>query len=269
MAFTLAKGTIVHQVSAVNPLLSRRERVRATTRSELTAAARELLLTGGTEAVTVRSIAAELGMTAPAIYRYFDSREALLNALIDELYDEVADHLYAVREARPAAPLRDRFLVTARAFRTWALQHRAEFGLLFGAPIPGVGVGLGAPASVSASAPGAVSGGLDDSEAKRGKRFGTVWLELFVELAARDRDRVRWRRPIPPGTRDEITRYLESIGGVVDIDTALLYLSCWQKLYGAVCTEAFGHLQFALQDGEVLFEDQLSDVAERLGIADD
>jgi hypothetical protein len=33
-----------------------------------------------------------------------------------------------------------------------------------------------------------------------------------------------------------------------------------------VCTEAFGHLQFAVNDGEELFEDHLADCAHRLGI---
>ncbi|MDQ1749305.1 MAG: hypothetical protein QOE71_361 [Pseudonocardiales bacterium] len=229
----------------VNRVLSRRDRVRAATQSELTAAARELLVTGGTEAVTVRSIASALGMTAPAIYRYFDSREALLDALIDALYDELAAELIAVRDA--AGSLAGRFLETSRAFRRWALAHRAEFGLLFGAPIPGVGE-LGAAGE------------------DRGRRFGALWLELFIELAARDRDVVRWRRPIPERLRAQVTDYVESIGGVVDTDTALLFLACWERLYGAVCTEVFGHLAFALDDAEELFEDQLLDVAERLGI---
>jgi AcrR family transcriptional regulator len=247
--FTLAKTTIVCQVTAVNPLPSRRERVRAATRTELTAAARQLLLDGGTEAVTVRSIAARLGMTAPAIYRYFDGREALLNALVDELYDELADHLYAARESFRSGTLAQRFMATSRAFRLWALSNPREFGLLFGAPIPGVGKGgRGEPADL------------------RGHRFGRVWLDLFVELVALNREPIRWHRPIPARLRAQLEEYVRQIGEAVDVDTALLFLSCWEKLYGAVCTEAFGHLHFALDDAEELFEDQLADVAERLGL---
>jgi AcrR family transcriptional regulator len=229
-------------------VLSRRERMRAATRSELTVAARELLVTGGVEAVTVRSIAGQLGMTAPAIYRYFDGREALLNALVVELYDELADYLVEVRDSRSA--LYDRFIETSRAFRRWALAHRAEFGLLFGAPIPGV----------SEAKP-------DGTDDERGLRFATVWLELFIELGARELPVQRWRRPISDVLRQQVESYVKGIGGIVGVDAALLFLSCWEKLYGAVCTEVFGHLAFALEDGEELFEDQLLDVAERLGIA--
>jgi AcrR family transcriptional regulator len=221
--------------------------VRASTQSELTTATRELLKAGGPEAVTVRSIAGRLGMTAPAIYRYFDSREALLDALIDELYDELADHLYAARESAAGGTLRDRFYAQSRAFRLWALAHLPEFGLLFGAPIPGVG-----------------KEHLDDEG--RGHRFGLVWLELFIELAALDTNHLRWARPIPATLRKQLDAYLARIGQSVDIDIALLYLSCWERLYGAVCTEAFGHLHFALSDGEELFEDHLADCAARLGI---
>ncbi len=250
MLFTIAIPTMVRQVTSVNPLPNRRDRVRAATQSELTSAARELLREGGTETVTVRAIAARLGMTAPAIYRYFDSREALLNALVDELYDELADHLYAARHAHAGALLRDRFYAQARAYREWALAHIPEFGLLFGAPIPGVGKGHAL-----------------EPEDERGHRFGLVWLELFIELAGMDRPVPRWPRPISASLRTQMDAYLARIGQSVDLDTALLYLSCWERLYGAVCTEAFGHLGFALDDGEELFEDHLAECGQRLGIA--
>jgi AcrR family transcriptional regulator len=235
-------------VTDVKPPVPRRERLRAATQDELVAAARELLVAGGVEAVTLRSIAGQLGMTAPAIYRYFDSREALLNTLVDSLYDELADYLLTVRDA--AQSLTDRFVLTSRAFREWALAHRAEFGLLFGAPVPGVGHA-------------ATEGGKDTD---RGMRFARVWLDLFIELAESNNRPMTWRRPISAALNSQITDYVNSIGGVVSVEVALLYLSCWERLYGAVCTETFGHLAFAVDDGAELFEDQLLDVAERLGL---
>ncbi len=159
--------TMLRLVTAVKSSSdSRRDRNRAATRAQIVAAARELLVAGGIEAVTVRAIAAELGMTAPALYRYFDSREALLSELIDALYDELADALDRGPRRRAARGLADRFMSTSFCFRQWALGHRAEFGLLFGAPLPGVGGRLAErPASED-----------------RGARFGQVWLELFVQL---------------------------------------------------------------------------------------
>ena len=47
------------------------------------------------------------------------------------------------------------------------------------------------------------------------------------------------------------------------------FLSCWMRLYGAVATEAFGHLDVALSDGdaEALFEGLLGELGERLRFA--
>src|SRR5690349_4325137 len=125
-------------MAVVNPPASRRERARAATKAEILEAARRLLVEGGVENVTQRGIAAALGMTAPALYRYFDSREQILSELIQTMYDELAAMLLTIRDSDLTLPARERFRRVARAWREWALGHKAEFGLLFGAPIPGV-----------------------------------------------------------------------------------------------------------------------------------
>jgi hypothetical protein len=47
-----------------------------------------------------------------------------------------------------------------------------------------------------------------------------------------------------------------------------VFLSCWIRLYGMVCMEIFGHLKFALDDAEPMFEAELHGLAEMLGVAD-
>lgn len=49
---------------------TRRERIRAATEMEIRQHARTLLIEQGRDAVTLRAIARELGITAPALYRY-------------------------------------------------------------------------------------------------------------------------------------------------------------------------------------------------------
>jgi len=56
---------------------SRRDRLRAATMEEIIQTARRLLVSSGPEAMTLRAIAREMGMTAPGLYRYFDSHEEL------------------------------------------------------------------------------------------------------------------------------------------------------------------------------------------------
>ena len=76
-----------------------------------------------------------------------------------------------------------------------------------------------------------------------------------------------WRRRVPAWLPARAQH--ERIGRAVPIGLLELFLSCWMRLYGAVATEAFGHLNFALSDGdaEALFEGLLGEMADRLGLA--
>jgi AcrR family transcriptional regulator len=110
-------------------IATRRERVRAATVEEIKATARRLLVEEGPESVTLRAIAREMGMTAPALYRYFASHEELLRAVIADVYDELADALEAARDAIDEDEPAERLFAMARAFRGWSVDHRREFGL--------------------------------------------------------------------------------------------------------------------------------------------
>jgi AcrR family transcriptional regulator len=228
--------------------LTRRERLFAATQAELSRAARELVVEGGPEAVTVRAVAAKIGMSAPAIYRYFDSRESLLAQVCIDLYAELGSHLYAARDSVPGESVAGRLARTARAFRQWALDHAPEFGLLFGAPIPGVVV---------------------DPEAKHeemaGQSFALVWLELFAEIESEGRG-MRWNRPIPKRIADQIDDFACSAGIEIDTDAAMLYVYCWQSLYGSVATEVFGHMKWAVDDAAEFFEGRIAELLVRLGL---
>jgi len=68
---------------------------RARARREILAAARELLLAGGVDAVTLAAVAARLDLTKQALYHYFPSKETLLKALIASLLEEEIDAILA------------------------------------------------------------------------------------------------------------------------------------------------------------------------------
>jgi AcrR family transcriptional regulator len=63
---------------------------RSETASRILAAAADLLETSGTEAVTMRKIAAEVGVTPMALYRHFNDRDALLAVLADDSFEKLA-----------------------------------------------------------------------------------------------------------------------------------------------------------------------------------
>jgi AcrR family transcriptional regulator len=67
------------------------------TSERIAAAARKVLDAEGVDAVTMRRVAAAVGITAMALYRHYADREGLLNALADEGFAELASQLEKAR----------------------------------------------------------------------------------------------------------------------------------------------------------------------------
>jgi AcrR family transcriptional regulator len=67
------------------------------TSDRIAAAARDLLDTDGVDAVTMRRVAAAVGITAMAVYRHYADRDGLLNALANEGFVELASRLSNAR----------------------------------------------------------------------------------------------------------------------------------------------------------------------------
>lgn len=72
-------------------------KAQPTTAERIARAARRLLDKQGADAVTMRRVAAAVGITAMAVYRHYPDRKGLLNALADEGFDELTHQLEAVR----------------------------------------------------------------------------------------------------------------------------------------------------------------------------
>ncbi len=66
---------------------------REETYQAIKAAAHQQMAAGGTAAVSLRGIAAHMRMSAAAIYRYFESRDALITALILDSFNALGDAL--------------------------------------------------------------------------------------------------------------------------------------------------------------------------------
>jgi AcrR family transcriptional regulator len=235
-------------------IATRRERVRAATVEEIKATARRLLVAEGPESVTLRAIAREMGMTAPALYRYFDSHDELLRAVIADVYDELADALEAARDGVPEDRPGDRLLAMSREFRRWSVTHRREFGLVFATPIP---IAVAAPSPLD----------------KAGSRFGAAFVGAFFHLYREQPFAVPPDDELPRALRDQLAGYRDMLCtqvGTEVLDVPLgsfeRFLSCWVQLYGFVALEVFDHLSFALSDAEPAFDAHLREIARQLGI---
>ena len=78
---------------------SRRDRLRAATIEEIIQTARQLLVKNGPEAVSLRAIAREMGMTAPGLYRYFGSHEELVRHVCASIFTELGEDIHRAIEA--------------------------------------------------------------------------------------------------------------------------------------------------------------------------
>jgi AcrR family transcriptional regulator len=113
--------------------VDRRQQYREQTRQEIKRIAMEQLAAHGVAGVSVNAIGKRMGVTGPALYRYFANRDALLTELISDGYHDLADTL----ERAMAGDGQNRLRAGARAMRKWALAAPHRYLLLFGTPIPG------------------------------------------------------------------------------------------------------------------------------------
>ena len=91
----------------------------------------------GAPALSLRAIARDLKITAPAIYNYFPDRDALVTALIIDAYTSFGDSQLEARDAVPSEDLIGRMNAIGLAYRQWAHKYPQRYQLIFGTPIPG------------------------------------------------------------------------------------------------------------------------------------
>ena len=238
-------------------LRSRRDRLRAATIEEIIQTARQLLVKDGPEAVSLRAIAREMGMTAPGLYRYFDSHEELLRHVSASIFTELGRDIHrAIEAVTPEAlatgdvteKMTAKMVAACREFRRWSLNHQGEFGMLFGVPLPGL------------------DDGRFDLADECALEFAGRFFALFLELWSMAPFPVPADGEIDPGLRDQLSRYRDALGASLPLGAMLTFLRCWTVLYGAVSMEVFGHMSFALEDPAPMFELTLGDLATLVGL---
>jgi AcrR family transcriptional regulator len=147
----------------------------------------ELMEAKGTDAFSLRGLAAELGVGPMAIYTYFRNK--------DELYDAVRDHLMALGTEVPAGePWPDQIRAVCRGLRRLMLQHPCLAQLLAGRPLSGHETARMAEGLLSVLR----AAGFDAETAARTHTTlftfvlgATSW---EIQMAAERRDPEAWRR---------------------------------------------------------------------------
>jgi AcrR family transcriptional regulator len=234
---------------------SRRGRERAATDQDIRRTARALLVEQGPEAVTLRAIARELGITAPALYRYYGSRDDLVEHLRADVVADLAAEL-----AEDIAQLPDegalQLFAICKGFRRWALTHTKEFTLVFASPAGDAGNRLDEP-------------------------FGKIFLAAAGRVLAMHDLVTPSNEVVPAELRDDLTSFraellavLEESGATfplekLDLGVTYLMIQFWARLYGHVTLEVFGNYPIPFSKPDVLFDAMLADLAREIGLSID
>jgi len=100
-------------------------------REKILASAVDLYLEDGLEGFSMRKLARELGVTAPALYRYYESKEAVLLDVVREAYREFSTSLYQALEGRTP---QERLQRAGEGYLDFALTHPRWYRMVYISP---------------------------------------------------------------------------------------------------------------------------------------
>lgn len=206
-----------------------RERYRTQVREEIKQHAWEQIATAGVPALSLNAIAKQVGMSGPALYRYFAGRDELITELIRDAYRSLAD---AVRGAFEAGA---DVAGIAHTLREWALRDPQRYFLIYGTPVPGY------------HAP-------DDTTAISNEVM-TVLIEAFAALPSDG-----------PGTPfdSHLDKHRDwAVGHSAPATTLHRALSFWTRLHGVLSLELAGHFAGMGFDPALLFTAELDSLGLR------
>jgi len=216
-----------------------RERYRAQVRQEVKEAALRQLAEAGPGALSISAIGKQLGVSGPALYRYFASRDDLLTELVIDAYHDLTNALAAATSYVPDDRPRGRFEALARAYRRWALAEPHRYRLLFGPPLPGY-------------------------EAHAQRLVEASWAAMNLLLEVLRGFAAGAAEPSGP-LASELTAWAQQGNQRVDPGTALHAILIWSQLHGIVSLEIAGNFASMSIDADQLFEIQLAAITATLG----
>jgi AcrR family transcriptional regulator len=211
-----------------------RDRFRAQVRDEIKQAALRQLAESGPQGLSVNAIAKQLGVSGPALYRYFGSRDELLTELVIDAYGDLSDAVGKAVRRSSRRPPADRFRALAWAYRDWALAQPHRYRLLFAPPVPGY-----------------------DAHAERLVDAAQKAMTTLLDLL-RDLETHHGIRPPNRTLARQLDNWLRERGVGVDPAVALRAVITWARLHGLVSLEIGGSFDSMGIEAERIFETEVS-----------
>ncbi|MBP6180294.1 MAG: TetR/AcrR family transcriptional regulator [Anaerolineales bacterium] len=197
----------------------------------------------GAAALSLRAIARELNITAPAIYNYFPDRDALVTALIIDAYTSFGDSQLAARDALPEHQHLERLKAIGMSYRQWAITHPQRYQLIFGTPIPGYQAPLMEVLPSAARSLGALVSVIEQ-------------LRVANKLQSAGY----------PAVQPEYEKMFEvwtSFAGNYDILSLAMSMLIWSRVHGLVSLEISNNMPPFGVDGDSLYKYELDSIAKQ------
>lgn len=239
---------------------TRRERARAATISEIKETALRLMRETGTTDLRFSDIAREMGMTAPALYRYFSDSSDLLTALIVDAYEALAETVAGARDSVADDDVLGRLRAVSQAYRAWAREEPQRFALILGMPVPGYAAPEEGPTTDAAKrAMNQLQSLVFDAA-----RLGVLRPPLVTDVAEPFAQCI-----LAKHAGDDILPVATDDSGHHGLSPASFQamLSIWAALHGFVSLEAYGHLDWLTPEArDALFEANVRVAAITVGL---
>ncbi|MDR3573255.1 MAG: TetR/AcrR family transcriptional regulator [Anaerolineaceae bacterium] len=229
----------------------RREEQHAAIRAEIKGAARRLMEKEGTAGISIRAIGREMDMTAPALYHYYPSRDALITDLILDAFGALADQLGKTRQDCYKLTAVKQLRHVLLAYRGWALACPIDFQLIYGNPIPGY------QAPEERTVPAAT------------RSFIVIASLIAQVMETPDFSPQPEYSRVPPELVphfERLSRQLHEMG--VDLPQMALYTTTvgWPLIHGIIMLELFHHLQPVVGDVDALYRSEIENLLRRMGM---
>jgi AcrR family transcriptional regulator len=201
----------------------------------------------GAPALSLRAIARELKITAPAIYNYFPSRDHLVTALIVDAYTSLGDSQKSILENLAKKDGATRFSALGIAYRDWAVMYPQRYQLIFGTPIPN----YNAPEDTTTPA--------------------AAWallplIETVKVLYDEGNLRVERLAKLTSKLKPMLETWKQYTGGVAEIEVLYVAYVVWSRVHGLVALELGKQLpSFFTDPGEIFRREVATMIVQYIG----
>jgi AcrR family transcriptional regulator len=195
----------------------------------------------GASALSLRAIARELKITAPAIYNYFPSRDDLVSALIVDAFTSLGNAQRRTLKKARGKDSATRLSALELAYRDWAVTYPQRYQLIFGSPLPNY------DASVYITLPATA-------------RALVSLIETVQAIFVEGRLKVERLTTISANLKKMLEQWREVVDQGIDVEVLYLTLVIWSRLHGLVALELGHQIPSYITDPAEIFHREIENI---------